>query len=79
MHYKVKEHDELVKDSKSGAILLVDKSVADEYKARKAVMKTSRELATEINMIKNEMEDISVIKAELDEIKKLLREIVSRN
>jgi len=79
MYNKVKDHEELVKDTKSGALLLIDKSVSDEYKARKNMLRTSRDLAVEINMIKHEMEDLNTIKAELDEIKTLLKEIVSRN
>lgn len=65
MHYKIKEHEGLVKDSKTGAILLKDKSVSDEYQARKSMMRTNHDLKTELNTLKNEMAELKELLAKI--------------
>lgn len=70
---RIEEHDELRKDVKSGAVLLSDRNVADEYKSRKAMMNNVRDVSTEINTIKQKLSDLESVKDDMREIKELLR------
>lgn len=73
--YKVEGHNDLIKDKSSGAVLLSDKGIADEYRAKKAMIQRTREVGTEINVIKSEVDSI---KSDMKEIKELLQRIVSK-
>jgi hypothetical protein len=70
---KVKEHEELRKDTYSGAILLSDRNIANEYRSRKAMMNNVRDVSAEINSIKEKLSDLESVKTDMQEIKELLR------
>ena len=72
--FKIKDHAGLVKDPKNGAILLADKTKADEYAARKNMMRTNNDMKTELNTLKA---DVESVKNGLSEIKELLTKLAS--
>ena len=69
---KVEGHPDLVRDSSSKAI--VNKNI-DEYKA---YMMANKMRASEKDRINNIESDLSSLKDEINEIKYLLKELVSR-
>jgi uncharacterized protein YydD (DUF2326 family) len=73
---KVKEHDELLKDVKTGAVLLSDRSVANEYQSRKNMIKNVRDVSIEINTIKEKLSKVDKLENDMQEIKELLRGLV---
>lgn len=74
---KIKDHEELVKDTSSGAILLSDKNVMNEYRIKKNMMQNARDVNAEINNMKQKMSEIeSTFKNDMEEIKQLLRGLV---
>lgn len=70
--YKIKDHEGLVKDKHSGAILLSNHAKANEYLNKKKAIEDSRKMASEINTIKERLDDIEQMKDELSDIKSLL-------
>ena len=73
---KIEEHEELRKDMKSGAILLSDKNVVNEYTSRKAMMNGVRDVNSELNILKEKVSKIDKVESDLEEIKALLRGLV---
>lgn len=73
---KVKEHDELLKDVKTGAVLLSNRSVANEYQSRKNMIKNVRDVSIEINTIKEKLSKVDKLENDMQEIKELLRGLV---
>lgn len=73
---KVKEHDELLKDVKTGAVLLSDRSIANEYQSRKNMIKNVRDVSVEINTIKEKLSKVDKLENDMQEIKELLRGLV---
>ena len=78
MLFKVEGHEELVKDKRTGAILLNDIRVVDDYKAKKALLTSNRALSTEINTIKEKMKEIENVREELASIRELLQRIADK-
>jgi uncharacterized protein YydD (DUF2326 family) len=70
---KVEDHVELRKDRESGAILLSDHNMLNEYKSKKAMMNNVRDVSAEINSIKQKLSDLESVKTDMQEIKELLR------
>lgn len=70
---KVEDRVELRKDINNGAILLSDHNIANEYKAKKAMMNNVRDVSAEINTIKEKLSDLETVKNDMQEIKELLR------
>ena len=70
---RIREHDELRKDMNSGAILLSDTHPMDEYKNKKAVMQSMRDVSSEINTIKDRLSKVDKLESDMQEIKELLR------
>ena len=68
---KVEGHTSLVRDVSSNAIVNTNKS---EYQIYMARLKTRNEHSDEI---RNAVKEINILKIELREIKKLIKEIVS--
>ena len=66
-YLKVADHDLLVRDSSTGAIINIDKSTFEDAARRKNTSST----------IKNLQSDVELLKNELSEIKNLLREMVT--
>ena len=70
-YIKVKDNENLVRDSKSNCIINTNKSEYDEYLARR------KSKQSEKNKVENLEKDLSIMKSELDEIKNLLRSLVN--
>lgn len=73
---KIEDHEELRKDRKTGAVLLADRTVADDYKSRKTMLKNVRDVNVEINNIKEKLSKVDKIESDMQEIKELLRGLV---
>lgn len=73
---KVENHEELRKDMRSGALLLTDRTVADEYISKKTMLKSVYDVNTEINILKDKISKIDKVENDLEEIKALLRGLV---
>jgi hypothetical protein len=76
--YKIKDHEDLIKDKSSGAVLLSDKSAIDEYRAKKAMFQTKRDMDVEINNLKEKVAKIDNLESDLKDIKELLQRIVNK-
>ena len=72
-YIKVKDNENLVRDSKSNCIINTNKSEYDEYLARR------KSKQNEKNKVENLERDLSTLRNELDEIKNLLRSLVNGN
>ena len=72
-YIKVKNHDNLIRDSKSNFIINTNKSEYDEYIARR------KQKQNEKNKVENLERDISTLRNEITEIKDLLRSLVNGN
>ena len=72
-YIKVKDNENLVRDSKSNCIINTNKSEYDEYLARR------KSKQNEKNKVENLERDLSTLRSELDEIKNLLRSLVNAN
>ena len=72
-YIKVKNHENLIRDSKSNFIVNTNKSEYDEYIARR------KQKQNEKNKIENLERDISTLRNELTEIKDMLRSLVNGN
>ena len=72
----VKEDESFARDPRTNAILNVDHRGLKAYKKRKAASNRVNELEQEIDTIK---EDINMMKDNIQDIKNLLLEAVSRN
>lgn len=73
---KIEDRIELRKDMDTGAILLSDHNIAEEYKSKKAMMNNMRNVGAEINSIKEKLSDLESVKADMQEIKELLRGLI---
>jgi len=73
---KIEDHEELRKDMSTGAVLLSDRNIANEYRSKKNMMKNVRDVNAEINTIKEKLSDIDSLKSDMQEIKELLRGLV---
>ena len=74
---KVRDYENLVKDEISGAILLNNKVEANEYAVRKKAFTETHELKTEINTIKQRLDDIETVKNDVSDIKTLLQKLAN--
>lgn len=72
---RVRDREDIVKDRKSGAILLNDIDKANEYLLKKKTLEKNHRLEDEINTIKDRLNDIDKVKNELADIKSLLLQI----
>jgi uncharacterized protein YydD (DUF2326 family) len=70
---KVEEREELLKDMKSGAVLLSDRNVMNEYRSKKSMMKNVRDVNLELNTIKERLSKVDKLESDMQEIKELLR------
>jgi cell shape-determining protein MreC len=75
---KIEDRPNLVKDVDSGAILLSNSIVADEYKLKKSMLNKNRKLDEELVEIKTKLADVDSIKADMKEIKELLGRILTK-
>ena len=70
-YYKVKDHDNLVRDPHTGAIINTNSTDYEQYVTRRNVKTNEHQKA------QNMEEDLANLKNEIGEIKSLLKEIVS--
>ena len=70
---KVKDHQNLMRDPTSNAILNDNQSDYDEYVARRDAANKAKEKSS------NMEEDLANLKGEINEIKSLLKELVNGN
>lgn len=76
--YKIKDHENIVKDRNSGAILFSDRGAADEYRAKKAMLQRTRDMNEEINTLKEQVSKIDKVESDVQEIKEMLQRILSK-
>lgn len=70
---KIREREDLLKDKNSGAVLLSDRNVMNEYRTKKNMMKNVRDVSAEINTMKEKLSKIDKIEQDMEDIKELLR------
>lgn len=68
----------LNRDMKSRAIIETDLRKAEEYKTKSMMMNTAKSAHSEINMIKEKLNEIDNLKNDMMEIKALLKSIVNK-
>ena len=72
-YVKVKDHDHLIRNTKSNCIINTNKAEYDEYITRRKLKKSEK------NKVENIERDISTLRNEITEIKDLLRSLVNDN
>ena len=72
-YVKVKDHDHLIRNTKSNCIIKTNKAEYDEYITRRKLKKSEK------NKVENIERDISTLRNEITEIKDLLRSLVNGN
>ena len=72
-YVKVKDHDHLIRNTKSNCIINTNKAEYDEYITRRKLKKSEK------NKVENIEKDISTLRNEITEIKDLLRSLVNGN
>ena len=72
-YVKVKDHDHLIRNTKSNCIINTNKAEYDEYITRRKLKKIEK------NKVENIERDISTLRNEITEIKDLLRSLVNGN
>ena len=70
---KVKEHSNLIKDSRTGQIIDNDENAYQRYMVGKKARQTAKQKALTVE------EDLANLKNEISEIKSLLKELVNGN
>ena len=70
---KVKDHEHLIRNTKSNCILNTNKAEYDEYITRRKLKKSEK------NKVVNLERDISTLRDEITEIKDMLRSLVNGN
>ena len=72
-YVKVKDHDHLIRNTKSICIVNTNKAEYEEYVTRRKLKKSEK------NKVENIERDISTLRNEITEIKDLLRSLVNGN
>ena len=72
-YVKVKDHDHLIRNTKSNCIINTNKAEYDEYITRRKLKKSEK------NKVENIERVISTLRNEITEIKDLLRSLVNGN
>ena len=72
-YVKVKDHDHLMRNTKSNCIVNTNKAEYEEYVTRRKLKKSEK------NKVENIERDISTLRNEITEIKDLLRSLVNGN
>ena len=70
---KVKEHSNLLKDSRTGQIIVTDENSYQRYISGKKARQTAKKKVMTVE------EDLANLKNEISEIKSLLKELVNGN
>ena len=72
-YVKVKDHDHLIRNTRSNCIVNTNKAEYEEYVTRRKLKKSEK------NKVENIERDISTLRNEITEIKDLLRSLVNDN
>ena len=72
-YVKVKDHDHLIRNTKSNCIVNTNKAEYEEYLTRRKLKKSEK------NKVENIERDISTLRNEFTDIKDLLRSLVNGN
>ena len=72
-YVKVKDHDHLIRNTKSNCIINTNKAEYEEYITRRKLKKSEK------NKVENIERDISTLRHEITEIKDMLRSLVNGN
>ena len=72
-YVKVKDHEHLIRDTKSNCILNTNKAEYEEYMTRRKLKKNEKQ------KVDNLERDVSTLRNEITEIKDLLRSLVNGN
>lgn len=72
---RITDHEELIKDVKTGAVLLSNHATANEYNMKRKSLEDARRMASEINTIKERLGSLETVKDDLADIKSLLKQI----
>ena len=72
-YVKVKDHDHLIRNTKSNCIVNTNKAEYEEYVTRRKLKKSEK------NKVENIERDISTLRDEITEIKDMLRSLVNGN
>tara|TARA_Y100000361_G_scaffold101505_1_gene91259 strand:- start:3 stop:227 length:225 start_codon:yes stop_codon:yes gene_type:complete len=72
-YVKVKDHEHLIRNTKSNCIVNTNKAEYDEYMTRRKFKKSEK------NKVENLERDMSTLRNEITEIKDLLRSLVNGN
>ena len=70
---KVKDHEHLIRNTKSNCILNTNKAEYDEYITRRKLKKSEK------NKVENLERDLSTLRNEITEIKDMMRSLVNGN
>ncbi len=70
-YVKVKDHDHLIRNTKSNCIINTNKAEYEDYITRRKLKKSEK------NKVENIERDISTLRNEISEIKDLLRSLVN--
>ena len=70
---KVKDHEHLIRNTKSNCIINTNKFEYEQYLARK------QQKQSEVNKVDNLERDVSTLRNEITEIKDMLRSLVNGN
>lgn len=72
------ENKAFLRDTHSKALLMNNRKDADDYKLKSKLMKAANTRDEEINNLKAKVAEIDTIRDQLNEIKNLLKELVSK-
>ena len=72
-YVKVKDHDQLMRNTQSNCIINTNKAEYEEYLTRRRLKKSEK------NKVENIERDISTLRNEITEIKDMLRSLVNGN
>lgn len=78
MYMKIKDRNDIVKDSVTGAILKVDTRSKDEYLRQKNIINSSKKYQEELSEIRNKIAEMDSLKQDVNEIKSLLEKLVNK-
>lgn len=65
MDIKVKDHDDVVRDSSTGVILNIDEEELQRYRKRKADLLREQDREREFQALKNEVKDMRAMLVEI--------------
>ena len=74
----IKNNQSLGRDMKSKALVNTNRSEAESYKIKTAAMARMRDQASEINNMKKQLDELTTLKADFQEIKSMLSAVLNK-